>query len=190
MSAARSARSRQSPRTPHYPTSPVSPHTGESAVELVISRSELDTVLSNPANNEKVRTEHDRFQRYESILQKSTQLLELERRNLKGVRAAHLAALSQRTELEVFLKEAVTWGTNEARKRRPDVEDEPVLNESDRRNIIERLLSKDRVLELLYGTDTGGEDGNAVKTALPSISPELDMNELWEKWKTWTENAK
>eukprot|EP01064_Diplonema_japonicum_P003695 TRINITY_DN1239_c0_g2_i1.p1 TRINITY_DN1239_c0_g2~~TRINITY_DN1239_c0_g2_i1.p1 ORF type:complete len:457 (+),score=118.44 TRINITY_DN1239_c0_g2_i1:44-1372(+) len=121
--------------------------------------------------------EHLRLGRYEEALQRVNSLLDIERNNVKGVRAAHLAALSQRTELEVYLKESITAYTEAG----------STITEEDRRAVIEHLLSKERVLQLFYGDDV------LPGTAPPPPStppPELDMNDLWERWKTWTEDAK
>ena len=49
-------------------------------------------------------SETEKLSRFEDALQRGQALLEIERKNLQGVRAAHLAALSHRTELEVCIQ--------------------------------------------------------------------------------------
>ena len=137
-------------------------------------------------------TTEERIARYEQALAKFKIIVAAEKKNLEAVRSAHVQALQQRTELEVLLKDALHWGIEEAKKRPHATGDDglPVLTEEDRRDVIEMLLSNDRVLQLLYGKDTVGDDSKASADAqLPAVNSDIDMTELWEKWKTWTETT-
>eukprot|EP01062_Namystynia_karyoxenos_P081600 TRINITY_DN9001_c0_g1_i1.p1 TRINITY_DN9001_c0_g1~~TRINITY_DN9001_c0_g1_i1.p1 ORF type:complete len:575 (+),score=277.63 TRINITY_DN9001_c0_g1_i1:90-1814(+) len=166
------------------------------------------------------RTHAQKLSKYEEALQRHRQLLATEVRNVQGVRAAHLAALSQRTELEVHLIEAILARQEEIAARvareqqhsldrsnaaapavaqvnpelRPRRLQTTVFAAADRRRVVEELLSKERVLFLIYQQDRGslGEaverDGKDAKSR--DVPLELDMNQLWEKWKMWTEAAR
>eukprot|EP01060_Flectonema_neradi_P013705 TRINITY_DN20449_c0_g1_i1.p1 TRINITY_DN20449_c0_g1~~TRINITY_DN20449_c0_g1_i1.p1 ORF type:complete len:479 (+),score=109.55 TRINITY_DN20449_c0_g1_i1:66-1502(+) len=133
-------------------------------------------------------SETEKLARFEEALQRGQALLEVERKNLQGVRAAHLAALSHRTELEVFLKEAINQRRHELVSKQDCSKDEVVFTEDDRRRIIERVLSKERVLQLLFEEDQRSLAGEGKQTTEDS-APELDIDELWKRWKTWTENV-
>eukprot|EP00756_Hemistasia_phaeocysticola_P028035 Hpha_TRINITY_DN16152_c3_g13::TRINITY_DN16152_c3_g13_i1::g.6127::m.6127 len=169
------------------------------------------------------RSHSQKVSKYEEALQRHRQLLSAEVRNVQGVRAAHLAALSQRTELEVHLVEAVLARQEEIAVRvqreeqqvrergdstAPSVATRGLQNVSanprrlqtkvftaaDRRRVVEELLSKERVLQLLYQQEHGtlGEamqqDKGAGKQGDTPLV--LDMNALWEKWKSWTDTAR
>merc|ERR1711998_108047 len=46
-------------------------------------------------------------QRYQDIIKRLKRLLEIERRNLRTVRTAHVTELANRTELEAFLRQCI-----------------------------------------------------------------------------------
>ena len=163
-----------------------------------LSRTTLENQAAKVASNSGNRSggshqacsNEERFKRYEQTLAKYKVILEAERKNLEAVRSAHVQALQQRTELEVLLKEALNWGILESRKIAGDPE-RSYLDEAGRQSVVERLLSNDRVLQHLYGKDAVGEGvkGNT-ETLPPPASSDVDMSELWDKWKQWTETAK
>ena len=117
-------------------------------------------------------------------MQNAEELLETEAQNLRAVRATHAASLKERTELEVFLLQSILfhrqWKEHkiaEGALARPHgsaadlagntQSAELVFTAEDRRRVVERLLSQDRVIRLLYG---GNEEGEA-DAALPSLQP-------------------
>jgi len=81
---------------------------------------------------------------------KLRKLLEHERRNLKMVRNAHLSALAERTELEVFLKQCIEDVKQELSKHSMSRQISGAMTAHDRQRVIDILLSKERVLQLLY----------------------------------------
>eukprot|EP01065_Artemidia_motanka_P009525 TRINITY_DN14887_c0_g2_i1.p1 TRINITY_DN14887_c0_g2~~TRINITY_DN14887_c0_g2_i1.p1 ORF type:complete len:452 (+),score=184.08 TRINITY_DN14887_c0_g2_i1:35-1357(+) len=172
------------------------------------------------------RSHAQKISKYEEALRRHRQLLAVEVRNVQGVRAAHLAALSQRTELEVHLIESMlarqeeiasraareeqqardrgdTSAPSVARTGLAEVKEHPrrlqpkVFTAADRRRVVEELLSKERVLHLLYQQERGtlgdaierdsAGGGAKPKDDVPLV---LDMNILWSKWKLWTETAR
>lgn len=136
---------------------------------------------------------NDEGQQYHAALKKTHALFEAEAANLQSVRDAHFAALRQRTELELYLRQAIVHhkmsrltmpdahpistiadvqtAVGQAAKDRmlkasknldsrtvSTLEGPPVqFDVEDRKTIIDRLLSKHRVLELLYDEELSGD---------------------------------
>lgn len=99
-------------------------------------------------------------QRYQEIIKRLKRLLEIERRNLRQVRTAHVAELEQRTELEAFLRQCIDDVKVEIGRRRTEMNtvlgaenESTALHEfsaADRERVMELLLSQERVINLLY----------------------------------------
>lgn len=77
-------------------------------------------------------------------------IVEHERKQLKTMRNAHLTLLAERTELEIFVKQCIEdvkhdiGKTNNAKKQSGE------FTTVDRQRVVDLLLSKERVLALLY----------------------------------------
>jgi len=99
-------------------------------------------------------------QRYQDIIKRLKRLLEIERRNLRQVRTAHVAELEHRTELEAFLRQCIDDVKVEIGRRRNEMntvlgsEHEATalleFSAADRERVMELLLSQERVINLLY----------------------------------------
>eukprot|EP00741_Cyanophora_paradoxa_P015760 tig00020904_g15215.t1 len=63
--------------------------------------------------------------RYKEVIRRLKRLLEVERRNLRAVRTAHVAELQARTELEVFLRQCIDHVKGEIAKRRGAIHTRP-----------------------------------------------------------------
>ena len=142
--------------------------------------------------------------KYLEVINKVKRQLEHERRILKQVRSNHIELLQERTELEVFLRQCL----HDARKEIAKDTTACVVSRSqnslkdyraeDRKNLLELLLSKERVLTVFYAKafpyrlpqDTLLSDIDCVRPTdniMSSASAELDMDTLWTKWKAWAE---
>eukprot|EP01060_Flectonema_neradi_P032816 TRINITY_DN5310_c0_g1_i1.p1 TRINITY_DN5310_c0_g1~~TRINITY_DN5310_c0_g1_i1.p1 ORF type:complete len:509 (+),score=137.16 TRINITY_DN5310_c0_g1_i1:1930-3456(+) len=142
--------------------------------------------------------------KYLEVINKVKRQLEHERRILKQVRSSHIELLQERTELEVFLRQclhdarkeiAKDTATCAATRNQHGLKDYHV---EDRRNLLDLLLSKERVLTVLYAKafpyrlpqDSLASEIDCVRPTdniLSSTSAELDMDTLWTKWKAWAE---
>jgi regulator of replication initiation timing len=111
----------------------------------------------------------DMQRRFDETVKRMKKVLETERGHLKQVRAAHVALLADRTELEGFLRACIEdvrqeltlavgpTGTSNGNLSSPSNgggiggnAPAAVWKPADRQRIIEMLLSKERVLALLY----------------------------------------
>ena len=92
-----------------------------------------------------------RNQRYEEVINKLKRMLELERKNLRAAKTAYARELEARKELETLLRDCVDDVKTDISKKRSEQRtrhsDEEV---QEIENIIEVLLSQERVLTLLY----------------------------------------
>ena len=101
-------------------------------------------------------------ERYREVVARLKRLLDVERRNLRAVRAAHAKDLQSRTELETLLRACVDDVRKEIAAQRAGggggaggspakdkvgVDD---LAHSERERVLELLLSQERVVALLY----------------------------------------
>ena len=102
-------------------------------------------------------------ERYREVVARLKRLLDVERRNLRAVRAAHAKDLQSRTELETLLRACVDdvrkeiaaqragggggAGGGSPAKDKVGVDD---LAHSERERVLELLLSQERVVALLY----------------------------------------
>eukprot|EP01006_Ploeotia_vitrea_P029916 TRINITY_DN62379_c0_g1_i1.p2 TRINITY_DN62379_c0_g1~~TRINITY_DN62379_c0_g1_i1.p2 ORF type:complete len:574 (-),score=80.80 TRINITY_DN62379_c0_g1_i1:2285-4006(-) len=116
-------------------------------------------------------TEKEKFNKYEDALSRIQKLSNMEKDNLRSVRDSHLKTLNTRTELEVLLRQAINDVKNTivqqsmqsgdwSRSKAQNIS----LSEfttADRRRVVEVVLSKDRVLELLYNEETQFHVGEA-----------------------------
>jgi len=125
-------------------------------------------------------------QRYQDIIKRLKRLLEIERRNLRTVRTAHVNELANRTELEAFLRQCIEDVSKEISRRRAEmlsninrskhstgVEEEVLLEKfsaADRERVMELLLSQERVINLLYDKTFPRKSGDS-KAALGSLPP-------------------
>merc|ERR1712166_1532577 len=99
-------------------------------------------------------------QRYQDIIKRLKRLLEIERRNLRTVRTAHVSELANRTELEAFLRQCIEDVKVEINRRRAEMNTVLTIDNqaagllefsaADRERVMELLLSQERVINLLY----------------------------------------
>merc|ERR1712166_1653663 len=89
-------------------------------------------------------------QRYQDIIKRLKRLLEIERRNLRQVRTAHVAELEHRTELEAFLRQCIDDVKVEIGRRRNEMN--TVLgSEHEATALLEfSAADRERVINLLY----------------------------------------
>lgn len=134
-------------------------------------------------------------QRYQDIIKRLKRLLEIERRNLRIVRTAHVNELANRTELEAFLRQCIEDVKKEIQRRRAEMLasinrakhgqgnlDEVSLGDfsaADRERVMELLLSQERVINLLYEKTfpKKGGDRPSVDPLPPLEDEELDEAE-------------
>jgi hypothetical protein len=156
----------------------------------------------------------DKRKKYIQAINKMKHILEHDRKALKQARSAHMALLAERTELEIFLRQCVDDVRKEIARNSKTLRTRPMsesntkevdlsLNQytaSDRKRILEILLSKERVLTLLYekafpykhDLHQKERDAEQLDPSVLDVATEhpanLDMNHLWAKWKNWTEH--
>merc|ERR1712166_796226 len=89
-------------------------------------------------------------QRYQDIIKRLKRLLEIERRNLRTVRTAHVSELANRTELEAFLRQCIDDVKVEIGRRRNEMN--TVLgSEHEATALLEfSAADRERVINLLY----------------------------------------
>merc|ERR1712166_1100828 len=89
-------------------------------------------------------------QRYQDIIKRLKRLLEIERRNLRQVRTAHVAELEHRTELEAFLRQCIEDVKKEISRMRTEMN--TVLgSEHEATALLEfSAADRERVINLLY----------------------------------------
>jgi len=138
-------------------------------------------------------------QRYQDIIKRLKRLLEIERRNLRTVRTAHVTELANRTELEAFLRQCIEDVKKEISRRRAEmmanmnrskhgggastVEEISLgdFSAADRERVMELLLSQERVINLLYDKTFPRKagDGKGTMEALPPLEDD-DLEGLGE----------
>jgi myosin heavy subunit len=132
------------------------------------SRPTLERATANEAWEEHGHIDPERERKLMDGLTRLRKLLETERKNLKQVRTAHVNVLAERTELEIFLRQCIDdvkhdisrlavkpkrptssmgYGTKTDANGNVYMED---FNYADRQRVMDMLLSKERVLKLLY----------------------------------------
>jgi len=138
-------------------------------------------------------------QRYQDIIKRLKRLLEIERRNLRTVRTAHVTELANRTELEAFLRQCIEDVKKEITRRRAEMlgnmnrakhgsmggtAEEVALGDfspADRERVMELLLSQERVINLLYDKTFPRKPGDSKgMEALPPLEGD-DMGPLDEE---------
>jgi len=124
-----------------------------------------------------------------SALTRIRALLDTEANSLRSVRTAHLEALRQRTELEVHLLHSIQ--TQQKLKRESDATPANrtvVLTAEDRRQVIDRLLSRQRVLQVLYDNTDANTTGEGAINVDGQNDDEVaeSIDDLWKRWKSWT----
>jgi len=137
-------------------------------------------------------------QRYQDIIKRLKRLLEIERRNLRIVRTAHVNELANRTELEAFLRQCIEDVKKEIQRRRAEMlasinrakngggnVDEVSLADfsaADRERVMELLLSQERVINLLYEKTfpKKGHEGKALEP-LPPLEDNEEMDEEYDE---------
>jgi len=174
-----------------------------------------------PPDGERSQAAADHEVRYLELINRVKRQLERERRTLKQVRSAHIDLLQERTELEIFLRLCIEDVRKEIARNtiagpalgRVDSGQGPPpegnlegkvgdYNVQDRRRLLDLLMSKERVLNLLHQktfpfklpratlAEELEHEADAMDVArIQSTSAELDMDSLWAKWKAWTEQA-
>ncbi|KAJ9451765.1 hypothetical protein DIPPA_04670 [Diplonema papillatum] len=161
----------------------------------------------NSASRQSTPASHEA--RYVEMLAKIKRQLEDERRTLKKVRSAHISLLQERTELEVFLQQCLHDVRKEIAKASTSVPPAAsavtnhaqleAYNVSDRKELLDLLLSKERVLTTLYAKSfpfklpqdalAHNECPTPCADDVAASSSVLDMDVLWTKWKAWTEKS-
>eukprot|EP00759_Apiculatamorpha_spiralis_P002837 PhF_6_TR11248/c0_g1_i1/m.18144 len=129
-------------------------------------------------------TQEERIHKYEEAITRTRRLIELEKKNLQAVRQSHLNALSCRTELEVYLRHSIVQHQKTLKSAEGN-DKLSVFTAEDRRRVIEKMLSHERVLSLLYSEETAHER----LQALASNTENVSLDELWGKWKQWAQDA-
>lgn len=86
---------------------------------------------------------------YEETIARLKKLLEQEKKNVKVVRQSHLKLLSERSELEIFLRQCIDDVRTEISQQKTS-EEATTFTLEDRKRVLEMLLSKDKVINLLY----------------------------------------
>ncbi|KAF0973809.1 hypothetical protein FDP41_007196 [Naegleria fowleri] len=82
---------------------------------------------------------------------KLKKLLEIERKNIRQVRAQNIKILEERTELEIFLRSCIEDVKEEVRRTKAESKnDTEEFHKKERQRVIELLLSKERVIKILY----------------------------------------
>uniref|UniRef100_A0A7S1PFU4 Uncharacterized protein n=1 Tax=Percolomonas cosmopolitus TaxID=63605 RepID=A0A7S1PFU4_9EUKA len=98
----------------------------------------------------------EREQRYEDTIARLKRLLDQERRNLKTVRKSQITLLAERSELEIFLRQCIDDVRTEiAQQNNMPTDAASSFSRDDRNRTIELLLSKEKVIQLLYGNMFG-----------------------------------
>lgn len=177
--------------------------------ELSKPASAGDTAKRDPqgvalSNSIDGRPQSTRASKFEEALDRVKKLSEIERRNLNQVKAAQAHTLSLRTELEVVLRETINvvqddvmerakmagttmtetskgkMSPTEAQGKDPRV----TLAEftaADRRRVIEIMLSKERVLHLLYVDDPPEEAAQSSGFADPDPEDPTSYSRLFSE---------
>uniref|UniRef100_A0A7S1JAK0 Uncharacterized protein n=1 Tax=Eutreptiella gymnastica TaxID=73025 RepID=A0A7S1JAK0_9EUGL len=155
----------------------------------------------------------EKKRRYLEAINKMKKILEHDRKELKEARSQHMSLLAERTELEIFLRQTVddvrkeitrnskisrARPASQATTREIDISLDQ-YTASDRKRVLEILLSKERVLTLLYekafpyknDVVERQREAESLDPAVLGVATEhvgeMDMNHLWAKWKDWTE---
>ena len=109
-------------------------------------------------------------ERYKEVVSRLKRLLDVERRNLQAVRAAHAKDMQSRTELELLLRACVDDVRKEVGALRGKGANAAAgvgvdeLGPKERERVLELLLSQERVVSLLYERTfppAAPEDGTA-----------------------------
>eukprot|EP00658_Telonema_sp_P-2_P026772 TRINITY_DN20838_c0_g2_i1.p1 TRINITY_DN20838_c0_g2~~TRINITY_DN20838_c0_g2_i1.p1 ORF type:complete len:484 (-),score=169.91 TRINITY_DN20838_c0_g2_i1:287-1645(-) len=139
-------------RTQHQPKAPITPNISHAPAPRT-------TPLIAPSTSPALGKQEVES-RYQDIIKRLKRLLEIERKNLRQVRTAHVQELAQRTELEAFLRQCIEDVKTEINRRRADMtavlasdsEGSGLMEFSaaDRERVMELLLSQERVINLLY----------------------------------------
>eukprot|EP01000_Liburna_glaciale_P006576 NODE_803_length_784_cov_1202.927891_g541_i0.p1 GENE.NODE_803_length_784_cov_1202.927891_g541_i0~~NODE_803_length_784_cov_1202.927891_g541_i0.p1 ORF type:complete len:234 (+),score=54.51 NODE_803_length_784_cov_1202.927891_g541_i0:26-703(+) len=171
----------------------------------------LDYPMSGAVSPSAVMGERER--KYLEAINQIKRSLEQERKGLKQARTQHMQLLAERTELEIFLRQCIDDVRKEITRNSKILRARPAsankremdsaldhYTASDRKRILEILMSKDRVLSLLYekafpykhdplARDREAEelDELVLQNAQGVDTQQLDMNHLWAKWKNWTD---
>ena len=166
---------------------------------------------SGSASDQKKQQEFDR------ALQHAQELLETEAANLKTTRLSHTKALKERSELEVFLRQAILLQRQAKAQRiregtaaRPFITQSPVplddltelvFDPKDRKSVIERVLAQERVMQLLFQTEEEltEQDKLAQEEQWEARQAEghhavkrttgHEVEGLWDRWKNWVLQA-
>lgn len=91
-----------------------------------------------------------KMSRYENIISRLNKQIDVVRKGLKKVRNDYAAELQYKTEIEQILRDSVEEVKSEIQTTRRNHKDSIQLTTQEREKIIEKMLSQERVLTILY----------------------------------------
>jgi hypothetical protein len=95
-------------------------------------------------------TDSQKISRYEKIISRLNRQIEVVRKGLKKVRNDYATEIQCKTEIEQILRECVEEVKSEIQTTRRNQKDSVSLTIQEREKIMEKMLSQERVLSLLY----------------------------------------
>ena len=95
-------------------------------------------------------TDSQKISRYEKIISRYNRQIEFVRKGLKKVRNDYATEIQCKTEIEQILRECVEEVKSEIQTTRRNHKDSVALTTQERERIVEKMLSQERVLSLLY----------------------------------------
>lgn len=95
-------------------------------------------------------TDSQKISRYEKIISRLNRQIEVVRKGLKKVRNDYATEIQCKTEIEQILRECVEEVKSEIQTTRRNQKDSAALTVQERERIVEKMLSQERVLSVLY----------------------------------------
>ncbi|EFC50491.1 predicted protein [Naegleria gruberi] len=130
------------------PMSPTTPSFANNKSSITSPR-DRDSSSIYTVNHLSILEPEEKERRFLEANNKLKKLLDQERRNIRQIRAQNIRILEERTELEIFLKSCIEDVKEEVRRMKGEKGDNE-FHKRDRMRVIELLLSKERVIKILY----------------------------------------